>query len=200
MNAARDRRVYIIDDDHQVRTMIRRMVTSAGIYSQEFGTAAQFLEAHSTLPRGCILLDLRLPQMSGLELLRQLKELHDRSPVVMISGQADVPDAVDAIKLGAFDFIQKPFQKERLLEVIGEAFAYLFPSDGKRELPPAEPLTRRELDVIRILARGGSNKDVARELDLSTRTVEMHRANILAKLGAKSATQAVLMARDEGIL
>src|SRR5690349_13934317 len=124
-NPVNDHRIYIIDDDDQVRTMLRRMVTSAGIYSQEFATAAAFLEAHSSLPRGCILLDLRMPEMDGLELLRRLKERHDRSPVVMISGQADIPDAVDAIKSGAFDFVQKPFQKERLLDVIHDAFAFL---------------------------------------------------------------------------
>lgn len=195
-----DRRVYIIDDDEQIRTMIRRMVTGAGIYSQEFDSALSFLDVQATLPRGCILLDLRLPQMSGLDLLRRLKELHDRSPVVMISGQADIPDAVDAIKLGAFDFIQKPFRKERLLGVIGEAFSYLFPADGERGSRSPEPPTKRELDVIRFLARGQSNKDIARELGLSVRTVEMHRANLLTKLGAKSATQAVLIARDQGLL
>jgi len=195
-----DRRVYIVDDDQAVRAMIRRMVTSVGIYSEEFGDAAEFLAARATLAPGCILLDLRLPQMSGLELLKRLKAADDRMPVIMISGQADIPDAVDAIKVGAFDFIQKPFNKERLLDVLGEAYAYLFRSEGVHGNRASAPLTPREIDVARHLAQGASNKEIARALDLSSRTVEMHRANLIAKLNAKSATQAVLMMRDQGVI
>lgn len=193
-----DRRVYIIDDDKSVRAVIRRMVTSVGIYSQEFGNAAEFIAARPKLPPGCILLDLRLPEMSGLELLKRLKQTHDRKPVIMISGQADIPDAVDAIKLGAFDFVQKPFSKERLLDVLGDAYSYLF--ERQAAASSAEPPTQRELDVARCLARGATNKEIARELGLSSRTVEMHRANLIAKLNAKSATQAILMIRDQGLL
>jgi two-component system, LuxR family, response regulator FixJ len=194
-----DRRLYIIDDDPSVRTMIRRAVTGSGIYSEEFSDAVEFLSVREDRTRGCILLDLRLPGMDGLGLLKKLKELNDRSLVIMISGQADFPDAVSAIKLGAFDFIQKPFRKDRLLEVLKEAYEHIYPRQETGAHRP-EPLNQRELEVVRSLARGHTNKEVARELGLSPRTVEVHRANILSKLGAKSATQAVLIVRDQGLL
>ena len=195
-----DRRVYVIDDDALVRATIRRMLTGAGIYSQEFETAADFLDDQSSLPMGCILLDLRLPSMSGLELLRILKRADVRDPVVMISGQADLPDAVDAIKAGALDFLQKPFRKERLLEVVNDAFEVVRSHQQRDRFQRTVVLTDREKQVLSSLAEGATSKLTARQLGISSRTVEMHRANILKKLGAQTAAQAVFTAKENGLL
>lgn len=195
-----DRRVYVIDDDALVRATIRRMLTGAGIYSQEFETAADFLDDQSSLPMGCILLDLRLPSMSGLELLRILKRSDVRDPVVMISGQADLPDAVDAIKAGALDFLQKPFRKERLLEVVNDAFEVVRSHQQRDRFQRTVVLTDREKQVLSSLAEGATSKLTARQLGISSRTVEMHRANILKKLGAQTAAQAVFTAKENGLL
>ena len=195
-----DRRVYIIDDDEAVRATLRRTLTGAGIYSEEFGTAAEFLEAQPDLQIGCILLDLRLPEMSGLELLRTLKQRGVPDPVVMISGQADLPDAVDAIKAGALDFIQKPFRKARLLEVLEQAFAILREREARDEVQRSIILSPREKQVLQGLAEGLTSKHIARDLGISSRTVEMHRANLGRKLGVQSMTKAVLIAKEAGLL
>lgn len=195
-----DRRVYVVDDDDLVRATIRRMLTAAGIYSQEFASAGAFLKEQPSLPLGCILLDLQLPEMSGIDLLKQLKDADVRDPVVMISGQADVPDAVEAIKAGALDFIQKPFRKERLLEVVGQAFEVVRDHHRRDQVRKAAVLTQREKEVLRGLAEGLTSKHIARELGISSRTVEMHRANIGKKFGAQTTAQAVLMARETGLL
>lgn len=195
-----DRRVYIIDDDEAVRATLRRTLTGAGIYCEEFGTAAEFLEAQPDLQIGCILLDLRLPEMSGLELLRTLKQRGVPDPVVMISGQADLPDAVDAIKAGALDFIQKPFRKARLLEVLEQAFAIVREREAREAVQRSIILSPREKQVLQGLAEGLTSKHIARDLGISSRTVEMHRANLGRKLGVQSMTKAVLIAKEAGLL
>ncbi|HEY9552648.1 response regulator transcription factor [Allosphingosinicella sp.] len=195
-----DRRVYVIDDDEAVRATLRTILTGAGIYSEEFGTAAEFLRAQPDLPIGCILLDLRMPEMSGLELLRTLKERGVPDPVVMISGQADLPDAVDAIKAGALDFIQKPFRKARLLEVLEQAFAAVREHKGREKVQRSIILSPREKEVLHGLAGGLTSKHIARELGISSRTVEMHRAKLGRKFGVQSMTRAVLIAKEAGLL
>lgn len=195
-----DRRAYVVDDDELIRSMLRRMLTGAGIYSEQFASAAAFLDALPKLPVGCILLDLRLPEINGLELLRALKQRGRPDPVIMISGEADFPDAVDAIKTGALDFLQKPFRKDRLLEVIDQAFATVqtIQESGTSDGPAA--LTRREQEILAALADGSTSKLVGRALGISSRTVEMYRARIVKKLRVQNMVQAIIKAKETGLI
>lgn len=194
-----DRRVYIVDDDEPLRRAIRRMLTDAGIYTEEFASAEALLEGYEERPIGCVLLDLKLPGMDGLDLLHRIMSLSPANPVVMISGRGDIPTAVRAVKAGALDFLEKPFRREELLEVIGHACR-------KIEVLPARDhdefgsLSRREREVLLAFADGASNKTVAARLGLSPRTVEMHRARVLRKLAVENLTQALFRARDAGLL
>lgn len=194
-----DRRAYVVDDDELIRSMLRRMLTGIGIYTEQFASAAEFLDKLPGLPIGCILLDLRLPAMNGLDLLRAIKDEGRPDPVVMISGEADFADGVEAIKIGALDFIQKPFRKEKLLDVIDQAFATV------RMLQETAPdssraLTPRERQVLGALADGSTSKAVGQALGISSRTVEMHRARIVRKLRVQNMVQAIMTAKESGLI
>lgn len=194
-----DRRAYVIDDEPGIQKLIRRILTPVGILTEEFGSAEAFLDSLRGRARGCILLDLNLPGMSGLKLLERLRLVGVQDPVIMVSGHADIPLAVEAVRAGALDFIEKPFQREQLLKVVGGAFETL------RKLETAGAgnlalLTTREMTVLRAFESGPSNKCVARVLGLSTRTVENHRANIVRKLKVENLTQALFLAKDAGLL
>jgi two-component system response regulator FixJ len=192
------RRAYIVDDDPALRRTIMRLLTDSDIAAEEFGSAERFLDNYSKRPIGCVLLDVRLPGMDGLELLERISGLPPPNPVVMLSGFGDIPSAVRAVQMGAIDFLQKPFGKEQLLEVVGKAFDKVSASVLKaREF---EALTPRERDVLLALSDGASNKVVAARLGLSPRTVEMHRARLFRKLGVSNVTQAQLRARDAGLI
>jgi two-component system response regulator FixJ len=192
------RRAYIVDDDGALRRTMARMLASAGIDTDEFKSAEAFLDGYSSRPIGCVLLDVRLPGMDGLQLLERIATLAPPNPVVMVSGFGDVPSAVRAVRMGAVDFIQKPFRKESLLDIVCSAFekidaAFL----QEREF---EALTPRERDVLVAFKDGAPNKIVAAKLGLSPRTVEMHRARMFKKLGVTNLSQALLRARDAGII
>lgn len=193
-----DRRAYIVDDDESVRRTVRRTLTGAGIYTEEFASAEAVLSGYAARPRGCIILDLRLPGMDGLELLKRLVQLTPSNPVVMLSGFGDISTAVQAVKLGAIDFLQKPFPKAQLEEVVGRAFDCISTTlaVGANGF---DALTPRESEVLAAFADGASNKAVAALLLLSPRTIEMHRARILRKLDVSNLTQALLRARKRGI-
>lgn len=192
------RRAYVVDDDPALCRTIARVLETTNIETQEFTSGEKFLERYSERPIGCVLLDVRLPGMGGLELLARISDLPPPSPVVMLSGFGDIPTAVRAVKMGAIDFLQKPFKKEHLLEVVGKAFETIACAASKaREF---ESLTPRERDVLIALSDGASNKVVAARLDLSPRTVEMHRARVFKKLGVSNLTQAQLQARDAGFI
>lgn len=196
-----DRRVYVIDDDDPLaRATIRRMLTGSGVYSEEFESAGDFLQKQPDLPMGCILLNLRLHGIGGLRLLKQLKDRGVPDPVIMISGQVDVPEAVEAIKSGAIDFIEKPFRKERLLDVVNKAFDLVRSHQQRENIQRSVNFSGREQQVLNGLAEGATNKLIARQLGISSRTVEMHRAKIMRKLGVKTAAHAVLVAREAGFL
>ena len=192
-----DRRGYVVEDDEALRRTIRRALTDAGIYTVEFDSAEALLEGYSERPLGVILLDMRLPGMSGLELLDRLENLLPANPVVMISGYGDIPSAVRAVRQGALDFLQKPFRKDELISVIQGAFARI---EAVESAGAFESLTAREKEVLLAFADGTSNKVVASRLNLSSRTVEMHRSRIIRKFGVANLTQALLRARDMGLI
>lgn len=194
-----DRRAYIVDDEEALRRTIRRMLTESGIYTEEFASAEALLEGYEGRPPGCIILDLRLPGMNGLDLLDRIQRSKPSNPVIMLSGHGDIPSAVQAVKVGALDFLQKPFRKEQLLALVGKAFDVIQGRRGKGS-DGLERLTAREREVLIAFADGASNKEVARQTDLSVRTVEMHRANIMRKLDVANLTQALFLARDAGLI
>lgn len=188
-------RVYIVDDDAALRRMMQRMLAELDFDVHEFESAEEFLVGYSDRPLGCVLLDMRLPGMSGLDLLERISSVPPANPIIMLSGFGDVPSAVRAVKAGAMDFLQKPFRKNQLLDVVNRAFekvASMMAGD-----PHLQTLTPREREVLETFSDGAPNKIVAAKLGLSPRTVEMHRARIFRKLGVANLSQALLRARGD---
>lgn len=191
-------KVYIIDDDEAVRDSLSWLMQSAGIDAQTFDSAGVFLEACNERLNGCLLLDIRMPGMSGLELQAALNQRGCHMPVIVISGHADVPMAVRALKAGAFDFIEKPFNDDILLALVQRALeqeSQLRQSLAEKELLQAkmESLTPRELEVLERVVAGASNKQIGAELGVSQKTVEAHRAKVMEKLEAASLSHLVRM-------
>ncbi len=184
--------VFIIDDDAAVRDSIRELVESVGLHAVTYTSAKTFLDDFQPGRSGCLVLDVRMAGMSGLALQQKLNERGARVPVIIITGHGDVPMAVQAMKMGAADFIQKPYRDQLLLDSINSA---LEADAAARRLSAREDtleqrlatLTEREREVLDTLRTGASSKQIARELDISPRTVEAHRQNVLRKLGAASA-------------
>jgi FixJ family two-component response regulator len=199
--------VYIIDDDAKVREALTLLLAKSGIASQPFESAEDFLAA---LPEGqpvCGLVDVCLPDMSGLELLKALKKRNLESALIMISGHGNVPMAVEAMRHGAVHFIEKPFDPETLLDLVDEARArFVERRDERAKAGVArtlyEALTVREREVMALLIEGLPNKLVADRLGISTRTAEHHRAAIMRKMQARSVSHlfqmATLLAKDSG--
>jgi two-component system, LuxR family, response regulator FixJ len=193
--------VFIVDDDSGVRSSIRILLKSVGISTTAFASAKEFLAAYDQSQPGCLVLDIRMPGMSGMELQLELNRLGAVIPVVFITGHGDVPMAVEAMQQGAFDFLQKPFRDQDLIHRIQKALerdaahrAALQQTDAiKTRL---ESLTPREREVLDLLADGKQNKVMAAELGLSQRTVEIHRANVMEKMQARSVAQLVRMLLD----
>lgn len=193
--------VFIVDDDAEMRSALYRMVRLAGMRAESFDSAVSFLAAYHSDRPGCLLLDVRMPCMSGLELQQRLKEAQIHLPVVFMSGYGCVTDAVEAMKMGALDFIEKPFDNERMLARLKDAirtdaqarFERLRDSDTRQRL---SSLTPREGEIMNLLVAGNSNKGIADQLGLSVRTVESHRANVMAKMQADTLSELVKMALD----
>ena len=196
--------IFIVDDDAAVRDALSVVFTLEGYRVTSFGEGASFLgAAHSTTP-ACILLDVHMPGLSGLDVLKKLNAQHYPAPVFIISGQADIPMAVDAIRHGALDFIEKPFDANTVVTRVREAIegwrrrqengseAYL------QHFPGHELLTPREREVLGQIAGGASNKEAGRTLGISPRTIEVHRARIMEKLGAKNAADLVRIVLSDG--
>lgn len=192
------RLAYIVDDDAAVRRTIARMLADAEIVIREFATAEAFLDGYSDRPIGCVLLDVRLPGMNGLELLERMAELSPANPIIMLSGFGDIPTAVRAVRNGAIDFLPKPFRKEQLLDIVNKAFAQI--AETIEKTAEFEALTPRERDILIAFSDGAPNKIVAANLGLSPRTVEMHRARIFKKLDVSNLAQALRRARDAGLI
>ena len=191
--------VYIVDDEEPVRKALRFLTKSVDLKSESFENAGDFIDSLDHIGPGCLLLDVCMPDMNGLELQAALREKNIDIPVIIITGHADVPTAVKAMKAGASDFIEKPFDSEELLERIHKCLSGEAKRQRNTELTrlAAERLsrlTRREYEVMQALVAGKRNKQIADELFISFRTVELHRASIMKKLEANSLSDVVRIA------
>ncbi len=200
--------VYVVEDDDAVRDSLQMVLESVGYKVFPYPTGNAFLEAWHADMGGCMLLDIRMPGINGMELQRKLNERNSILPIIFITGHGDVPMAVEAMQHGAFDFVQKPYREQELLEKIEHAIA--LDRDNRQGLQErqlirtrVESLTPRELDVLRLMVEGRANKVIAADLDISQRTVEIHRARVMEKLAAKSLAHLVRMVMavgDDGLL
>ena len=196
--------IYIVDDDEAIRRSAGFMLKTSGFRVSTYESGTTFLRDARSLEPGCILLDIRMPGPDGLEVQRTLREAGVLLPVVIMTGHGDVSLAVQAMKAGAVDFIEKPFEKPVLLGALDVARARLADaaSVSNREKDAAarlNVLTPREFDVLRGLANGLPNKTIAYDLAISPRTVEIHRANLMEKLGARSLSEALRVAFAAGL-
>ena len=193
--------VFIVDDDAAVRSSLRLLVKSVGLFAAVFTSAQEFLSSYDTRQPGCLVLDVRMPGMSGLELQQQLNLRGAVIPVIFITGHGDIPMAVEAMQHGAFDFLQKPFRDQDLIDRIQRALekdrenrAALGQRARIRER--LDSLTPREREVLALVTSGKANKVMAADLGLSQRTVEIHRAHVMEKMAASSIAQLVRMVLD----
>jgi len=201
---ASERVVHVVDDDPAVRDSIAFLLDSAELASKTYDSALRLLEAVDGLEPGCIVTDVRMPEMNGVELVRALKERGVPHPVVMITGHADVPLAVEAMKAGVADFIEKPFDDEVLLTSVRSALdrgAGAEEQAGERAevLARIESLSTRERQVLEGLVAGRANKVIAYDLGISPRTVEVYRANVMTKMQAGSLSELVRMTLLTGV-
>ena len=193
--------VFIVDDDDAVRRFLSGLIASVELRVEAFASARDFLEAYEPGRPGCLVLDVRMPGMSGLELQRELADQAIDLPVIILTGHGNVQLAVHAMQAGAIDFVEKPFDNELLLDRIQRAVAenVRVGSERIKRIEIAERkqlLTPREREVLDLVVAGQTNKGVARHLDISEKTVEIHRANVMRKMHAKSLADLVKMATD----
>ena len=188
--------VFVVDDDAAVRDSIQELLDSVDLRAECFPSAIAFLDAFQPDRAGCLVVDVRMAEMSGLALQEKLVELEIRIPIIVITGHGDVPMAVQAMKNGAVDFIQKPYREQALLDSInnalgrdGAARSLNGSDDIERRL---DDLTEREQEVLDKTLAGMTSKEIARELDVSPRTVEAHRSNLLRKLGVGTVKELIL--------
>jgi two-component system response regulator FixJ len=197
--------VHVIDDDDAVRHSLAFLLGTAKIEVKTYDSAMAFLAIATNVKSGCIITDVRMPGISGIDLLRRLKELKIGVPVIVVTGHGDVPLAVEAMKIGAAEFLEKPFDDEVLLNVVRSALSKQN-TDSKREAERADidsrlaALSNRERDVLQGLVSGLANKQIAFNLGISPRTVEIYRANLMTKMQASSLSDLVRMALVAGIL
>lgn len=190
--------IFVVDDDAAVRDALKLLLRSVGQAVETFASAQEFLDAYGEDRPGCLVLDIRMAGMSGLELQQKLNERHSILPIIFITGHGDVPMAVEAMQAGAVDFIQKPFRDQDLIDRINQALekdannrsALGERNDIRRRL---ETLTPREREVLDLVVHGKANKVIAGDLKLSQRTVEIHRARVMEKMQASSLAHLVRM-------
>ena len=196
--------VHVVDDDEAVRDSVAFLLRSAQLEVEVYESAVAFL-GKAAGAAGCVVTDIRMPEMSGIDLMRRLKELGTRLPVIVMTGHGDVPLAVEAMKAGAVDFIEKPFDEATMLTAVRAALAR-GEAVEKRDAERAEiekrlnGLSGREREVLLGLVRGQPNKIIAHNLGISPRTVEIYRANVMTKMNASSLSELVRMALVAGIL
>ena len=190
--------VFLVDDDEAVRDSMVLLMKSVGMTTETFPSAQEFLDAYDPDRPGCLLLDIRMPGMSGMELQEKLIERQANLPIIFITGHGDIPMAVEAMQRGAVDFIPKPFRDQDLLDRINQALE----EDRKNRSALLEQdavakrlgqLTPRERQILELVVQGKANKVIAGELGVSQRTVEIHRARVMEKMGAKSLAHLVRM-------
>ena len=194
--SAPDQTVYIVDDDDALRDSLAWLLDSAGYASESFASAEDFLGVYDEAMAGCLLLDVRMPGMSGLELYEELCSRHATLPVVFITGHGDVPMAVAALKRGAADFIEKPFNDEAMLRLVEQCLANEREHRSRRRQDAEvarrfDQLTQREREVLDLIIAGKLNKQIADVLGISIKTVEVHRARVMEKMGAHSLAELV---------
>jgi two-component system response regulator FixJ len=197
-------KVYVIDDDDAMRDSLDFLLGSADFHVILFESARNFLDALPTIDFGCVVSDVRMPDIDGLELLKRLKAGGSRFPVVVMTGHGDVPLAVEAMKLGAMDFLEKPFEDDRLIGMIEAALKQAEPGIKSEAVTIAiqsriASLSPRERQVMDGLIAGLSNKLIAREYDISPRTIEVYRANVMTKMQAASLSELVRLAMRGGV-
>ena len=193
---------YVVDDDESIRTLWRWLMESNGIAVRTFATAEEFIESYRNGGAGCLVLDIKLPDMSGLELQEYLNGRDIEIPIVFVTGHGDVQAAVSALKGGAVDFIQKPFSHREVLAIIANAFqrdAELRDRRTRRSNIAGRlaTLTEREREVLQRVIEGKPNKIIASELDISVKTVEFHRAKVMEKTGVDSVAELVQVAMQQ---
>jgi two-component system, LuxR family, response regulator FixJ len=200
-----DQTVYVIDDDDAARDSLAFLFRTADVSVRTYASATEFLAAAAALKGGCVVTDVRMPQMDGLELLRRLRALDIALPVIVMTGHGDIPLAVEAMKAGATDFFEKPFSDEAMLSAVHRALgreredrAREAERDAVKERLAS--LTARERQVLEGLVAGRANKNIAFDLGISARTVEIYRANVMTKMQAASLSELVRMALGAGIL
>jgi FixJ family two-component response regulator len=193
--------VFVVDDDEGVRDSVRFLLKSVGLATRTLGSAAEFLDSYDVSQPGCLVLDVRMPSMSGLELQQQLNVRGAMIPVIFITGHGDIPMAVEAMQHGAFDFLQKPFRDQDLIDRLQKALAQ--DAENRLKLKQRDQvrsrfdtLTPREHEVLALMVRGLPNKIMAAQLGVSQRTVEIHRARVMEKTAAGSLAHLVRMVLD----
>ncbi len=196
--------VHIVDDEEPVRKSLAFLLTMAGFTIRVHDSASSFLAAAKTINQACLITDLRMPDMSGVELLKRLKETGASIPAIVITGHGDVPMAVAAMKAGAVDFIEKPFEDEMLVEAIKRAASRLEENstpmvDTATLRTRLDSLSERERQVLSAVVAGLPNKTIGFDLGISPRTVEVHRANIMSKMQAKNLPELVRMSIAIGL-
>lgn len=188
--------VFIVDDDEGVRDALSLLITTTGHNVETYGSAHAFLDQYHASRPGCLILDMRLPDLGGLEVLDQLAGRHSPLPVIILTGHGDVPAAVHAMKVGAMDFIEKPFDSEQLLARIDQAIEH----DRRNRSQSADQaqlaarialLTPREREIMELIVSGKANKVIAIELEISERTVELHRSRLMKKMAVRSLAELI---------
>ncbi len=196
-----EQQVYIIDDDEAVRDSMSMLLETVDLPHQCFSSAVEFFDRYDGTQRGCLVLDIRMPGMNGLELQKKLKEKEALLPIIFITGHGDVPMAVEAMRNGALDFIRKPIREQDLLDRIQEAMDYEagirnIMVDHEQMIKKLATLTTREREVFERVADGSANKVIGLDLGISERTVEVHRSQVMKKLGVRSLAQLVKIKID----
>ncbi|MGZ8334047.1 MAG: response regulator transcription factor [Allosphingosinicella sp.] len=201
---ASNRTIHLVDDDEAIRRSVSFMLRTSGYLVKTYPSGVEFLGVARDAVTGCVLLDVRMPDMDGLEVQQALKDRGVLMPVIVLTGHGDINLAVQAMKAGAVDFIEKPFEKSVLIGAIEIGFARIDQA-GRRHARAdeakvqLEALTPREYDVLQGLVRGHPNKTIAYDLGISPRTVEIHRANLMGKLGVPSLSEALRIAFAAGL-
>ncbi|MBW7972578.1 response regulator FixJ [Bradyrhizobium sp. BR 10289] len=197
--------VYVIDDDGAMRDSLNFLLDSSGFGVTLFDDAQAFLDALPGLSFGCVVSDVRMPGIDGIELLKRMKAQQSSFPILIMTGHGDVPLAVEAMKLGAVDFLEKPFEDDRLTSMIETAIRQAEPAAKSEAISQdvaarVASLSPRERQVMEGLIAGLSNKLIAREYDISPRTIEVYRANVMTKMQANSLSELVRLAMRAGML
>lgn len=196
--------VFVVDDDPSIRRGLRRLIESVQLAVEEHATAEEFLDGYDPARPGCLVLDIRMPGASGLDLQETLAEKQSRLPIVFITAYGDVPMTARAMKAGAVDFIEKPFNEQELLDAIHRAIekdSQLRREQAEREevLQRVGLLTHREREVLALVVTGKLNKQIAAQLGISEKTVKIHRARVMSKMQAESLPELVVLAQESGL-